>query len=620
MVTFETLKFDNLALRRLPIDKESRNYVRTVHDACFSRVMPTPLESPKLVAVSEGAMALLDLPSTEFERKDAAELLCGNKLLAGSEPAAHCYCGHQFGHFAGQLGDGAAMYLGEVINQKGERWEIQLKGSGLTPYSRSADGRKVLRSSIREFLCSEAMYYLSVPTTRAGTCVTSATEVSRDMFYDGHPKNEKCSVILRIAPTFLRFGSFEIFKTLDQFTGRVGPSVGRTGILHQLLNYAVETFFPEIFATCGTDQEQMYMEFFKEVVKKTAILVAKWQCVGFCHGVLNTDNMSILGLTLDYGPFGFMDRFDPDHICNTSDDGGRYTYIKQPEICLWNLQKFAEAIQGAVPLSKTLPLLDTYSVEYEKCFLEEMRSKFGLLREELQVDKDLITSFYDAMETTGADFTRSFRCLSTLCVPGHAEHEASKDALKAKLLLCCSRYDDMMAHLKNQSSRTDFQLFLMLSQSNPELLEMLGKGATAKERVMAQVKKGKELSNMTAEDMDRRNARVWTDWIEKYCSRLTVEAKGQDDLQKFQEQRVQLMNSHNPRFVLRNHIAQRAIDMAEKGDYSEVQKVLKILQRPYSDNPLDLSGAEVCPRKFDESFYEGKNLLGAVPLKVSCSS
>ncbi|KAM7284912.1 protein adenylyltransferase SelO, mitochondrial [Ixodes scapularis] len=617
MTTFETLKFDNLALRRLPIDTESRNYVRTVRGACFSRVMPTPLKSPEMVVVSEDAMLLLDLDRAQFERSDAAEYFSGNKLLPGSEPAAHCYCGHQFGYFSGQLGDGAAMYLGEVINQKGERWEIQLKGAGLTPYSRSADGRKVLRSSIREFLCSEAMHHLGIPTTRAGTCISSETLVSRDMFYDGHPKDEKCSVILRIAPTFLRFGSFEIFKTLDQFTGRVGPSVGRKDILIQLLDYSVETFFPKIYLEHGNDKEKMYIEFFKEVIKSTASLVAKWQCVGFCHGVLNTDNMSILGLTLDYGPFGFMDRFNPDHICNTSDDGGRYTYIKQPEICLWNLRKFAEAIQGAVPLSKTLPLLDAYSLEYENCFLAEIRNKFGLFQKDPAEDKVLITSFYDAMEATGADFTRSFRCLSTLCVPGHDQHESSKDALKAALLSCCSTHSDLMTHFRTLSSTRDFQLFLILSQSNPELLEQLGKGVLAKERIMAQIEKGKELKDMTAEEMEKKNAQVWTEWIEKYSRRLAAEAKDHSDLQGLQEQRVQLMNSHNPRFVLRNHVAQRAIDMAEKGDYSEVRKVLKILQHPYSDNPL---GLKVCPAEFDEGFYEGRYSLSAAPLRVSCSS
>nr|XP_037279416.1 protein adenylyltransferase SelO, mitochondrial-like [Rhipicephalus microplus]XP_037279417.1 protein adenylyltransferase SelO, mitochondrial-like [Rhipicephalus microplus] len=620
MSTLETLRFDNLALRTLPVDKETRNYVRTVSGAVFSRVSPAPLESPAMVVFSDDAMMLLDLPASELQRKDAAEYFSGNKLLPGSETAAHCYCGHQFGYFAGQLGDGAAMYLGEVINHKGERWEIQLKGAGLTPYSRSADGRKVLRSSLREFLCSEAMHYLGVPTTRAGTCVTSSTTVSRDMFYDGHPKNEKCSVILRIAPTFLRFGSFEIFKTLDSSTGRVGPSVGRKDILLQLLNYAIETFFPEVHHSCGDDREQMYVEFFKDVVKKTAHLVAKWQCVGFCHGVLNTDNMSILGLTIDYGPFGFMERFDPDHICNTSDDGGRYTYIKQPEICLWNLRKFAEAIQSAVPLSKTLPCLDLYASEYETCFLGGMRRKLGILKKELVEDKDLVTSFYDTLERTGADFTRSFRCLSTLAVPGHPDHEPSKESLLSQLLSCSSSHAELSDHLKAQAGSRDFQLFLILSRNNPELLEQLGKGALAKERIMAQIEKTKELKEMSAEDFEARKKKMWADWIEAYCKRLMADVEGVKDLQDLQQDRVDVMNSNNPRFVLRNYIAQQAIDAAEKGDYSEARKVLKILQHPFSDDPLELKGKQVCPAVFDEGFYEGRHALSAAALRVSCSS
>ncbi|KAH8024516.1 hypothetical protein HPB51_025143 [Rhipicephalus microplus] len=365
MSTLETLRFDNLALRTLPVDKETRNYVRTVSGAVFSRVSPAPLESPAMVVFSDDAMMLLDLPASELQRKDAAEYFSGNKLLPGSETAAHCYCGHQFGYFAGQLGDGAAMYLGEVINHKGERWEIQLKGAGLTPYSRSADGRKVLRSSLREFLCSEAMHYLGVPTTRAGTCVTSSTTVSRDMFYDGHPKNEKCSVILRIAPTFLR---------------------------------------------------------------------------------------------------------------------------------------------------------------------------------------DLVTSFYDTLERTGADFTRSFRCLSTLAVPGHPDHEPSKESLLSQLLSCSSSHAELSDHLKAQAGSRDFQLFLILSRNNPELLEQLGKGALAKERIMAQIEKTKELKEMSAEDFEARKKKMWADWIEAYCKRLMADVEGVKDLQDLQQDRVDVMNSNNPRY------------------------------------------------------------------------
>ncbi len=248
---------------------------------------------------------------------------------------------------SGQLGDGAAMYLGEVVNSKGERWELQFKGAGKTPYSRQADGRKVLRSSLREFLCSEHMHSLGVPTTRAGTIVASSeSQVVRDPFYAGEPIMEKCSVITRLAPTFLRFGSFEIVKPRDATTGRSGPSPNRKDITELMLKHTISTYFPSIAAQYPKDDQAVarYTAFFREVVKRTAELVAHWQCVGWCHGVLNTDNMSIVGVTIDYGPYGFMDFYNPDYICNGSDDGGRYSYAKQPEMCKWNCGKFAEAI------------------------------------------------------------------------------------------------------------------------------------------------------------------------------------------------------------------------------------------------------------------------------------
>eukprot|EP00195_Chlamydomonas_chlamydogama_P001982 CAMPEP_0202917096 /NCGR_PEP_ID=MMETSP1392-20130828/70188_1 /ASSEMBLY_ACC=CAM_ASM_000868 /TAXON_ID=225041 /ORGANISM="Chlamydomonas chlamydogama, Strain SAG 11-48b" /LENGTH=354 /DNA_ID=CAMNT_0049609735 /DNA_START=89 /DNA_END=1150 /DNA_ORIENTATION=+ len=350
--TLETLNFDNLSLKALPVDT-GPNETRTVPGACFSRI-PTlsPLQSPKLVSASVEALQLLDIGPDQVQRPEFVEFMAGNTQLPGSEPAAHCYAGHQFGFFSGQLGDGAAMYLGEVVNALGERWEMQLKGSGLTPYSRAADGRKVLRSSVREFLASEAMFHLGIPTTRAGSVVSSDSRIDRDPYYDGRVVAERCSVVLRIAPTFLRFGSFEIFKPTDKTTGRAGPSVGREAeMLPTMLDHLVRTYLSTIWVTHQGDslqpgpssrREDMYLDMYKEVLLRTASLAASWQAVGFCHGVLNTDNMSVLGLTLDYGPYGFMESFDPDHICNGSDDSGRYDYKGQPDICRWNCEKFAE--------------------------------------------------------------------------------------------------------------------------------------------------------------------------------------------------------------------------------------------------------------------------------------
>eukprot|EP00741_Cyanophora_paradoxa_P024209 tig00021745_g23381.t1 len=437
----DAIHFDNRVLRELFIDEEMSNYIRQVRGANFSRVHPTPVENPRLVASSSDALKLIDLDGAD--EADLAEFFSGNKVPEGAEPAAHCYVGYQFGSFAGQ-GDGAAMYLGEVVNGRGERWEIQMKGAGLTPYSRSADGRKVLRSSVREFLCSEAMHYLGVPTTRAGTVVTSDSRVTRDILYlrptprtagpphplipllssaasdrlylptNGNVIRERASVVLRIAPTFLRFGSFEIFLPADdarpttplprgarsrysrdppalrapalllylappppppfpppfslltcggQYTGRQGPSFGlEATMLPKMLDFTIASYYPEIHARHAAKGEagrkEMVLDFYREVVERTARLAAHWQAVGWAHGVLNTDNMSILGVTIDYGPYGFLDAFSDDFVPNGSDDRGRYAYKNQPAVCKWNCAKLLRAgffAPRPLPNSSSLP-------------------------------------------------------------------------------------------------------------------------------------------------------------------------------------------------------------------------------------------------------------------------
>ncbi|KAG5267316.1 hypothetical protein AALO_G00220390 [Alosa alosa] len=437
----ERLAFNNVVLRTLPVDSSREPGSRTVKGACFSRVTPQSLDNPKFVAVSEPALSLLGLSAEDVLRDShGAEYLSGSKLMPGSEPAAHCYCGHQFGQFAGQLGDGAVCYLGEV-ESRGQnhdnpcgRWEIQVKGAGLTPYSRQSDGRKVLRSSIREFLCSEAMFALGVPTTRAGSLVTSDTYVMRDVFYSGNPQPERCSVVLRIAPTFIRFGSFEIFHPVDDFTNRQGPSVGRHDIRAQLLDYVIETFYPNIQKS-HSDRKERNAAFFKEVSMRTAKLVALWQSVGFCHGVLNTDNMSILGLTIDYGPFGFMDRFDPEFACNASDKRKRYTYEAQPYVCRWNLVRLAEALGKELQGSQAGAILDDYMPMYERFYMANMRKKLGLLQREEPEDQELVEDLLGTMYNTGADFTNTFRLLSQVPWPMEGEAEEATVERVVGLLL-----------------------------------------------------------------------------------------------------------------------------------------------------------------------------------------
>ncbi|KAM3870073.1 selenoprotein O1 [Diretmus argenteus] len=593
----ERLNFDNIALRKLPLDPSVEPGVRTVKGACFSRVRPTPLTRPRFVCVSGEALALLGLSGEEVLTDPLGpEYLSGSKVMPGSQPAAHCYCGHQFGHFAGQLGDGAACYLGEVTVPDGQspellrenpsgRWEIQVKGAGLTPFSRQADGRKVLRSSIREFLCSEAMFSVGVPTTRAGSVVTSDSKVVRDIFYSGHPRHERCSVVLRIAPTFLRFGSFEIFKRADELTGRQGPSYGRDEIRGQMMDYVIEMFYPEIQQN-HPDRVERNVAFFREVVLRTARLVALWQCVGFCHGVLNTDNMSILGLTLDYGPYGFMDRFDPDFICSSSDNSGRYSYQAQPAICRWNLGKLAEALAPELPPDRAEAVMEEYMDLYNGFYLGNMRKKLGLLKKEEPEDEMLITELLQTMHNTGADFTNTFRSLSQISCPSDGEGEGEEIVKQAAALLLeqCASIEELKAANKPTMDPRELAMLLSMAQSNPLLFQMVSDRGTIA-RQLEKLSKLKDLTGTNQEGLRIKQADDWTLWITRYRKRLARELEGQSDVQAAQEERVRVMDSTNPRVVLRNYIAQNAIEAAENGDFSEVQRVLKVLQKPFSSLP-----------------------------------
>ncbi|KAJ3596827.1 hypothetical protein NHX12_003227 [Muraenolepis orangiensis] len=601
----ERLKFDNVVLRRLPLDSSEEPGVRSVKGACFSILSrPQPVVNPRFVAVSGRALSLLGLDGPESVTGDplGAEYLSGSRVLPGSQLAAHCYCGHQFGQFAGQLGDGAACYLGEVkappaVDRRGApdqppllpgqenpsgRWEIQLKGAGKTPFSRQADGRKVLRSSIREFLCSEAIFALGIPTTRAGSVVTSDTRVIRDIHYDGNPLNERCSMVFRIAPTFLRFGSFEIFKPADETTERQGPSYGHDHIRGQMLDYVIETFYPEIQQN-HTDRVERNVAFFREVTLRTARLVSQWQCVGFCHGVLNTDNMSILGLTLDYGPFGFMDRFDPDFICNTSDNSGRYSYQAQPAVCGWNLGKLAEALAPELPPHRAEAVLEEYMDLYNGFYLGTMRKKLGLLQKEEPEDETLITTLLQTMHNTGADFTATFRSLGLIPCPAEGEEGVVQEATDLLLKQCTSLKELRLANKPSMDPR-ELAMLLSMAQGNPRLFQMISDQKTIA-RQLEKLGKTQELAKINQQELRAKQAEEWTSWIVSYRKRLARELEGQNNVQEVLEDRLRAMNSANPRVVLRNYIAQNAIEAAENGDFSEVQRVLKVLEDPFSAGP-----------------------------------
>src|SRR5688572_3333854 len=326
------LAFQNEFVRQLPADPVPLNRPRPVRNAAYTRVEPTPVAAPRLLAWSDRLGEELGIARPAQPDGPEAEVLAGNRVLSGMQPYAARYGGHQFGHWAGQLGDGRAITLAEMIAADGTRQELQLKGAGLTPYSRTADGRAVLRSSIREFLCSEAMHHLGVPTTRALSLVGTGELVERDMFYDGHPEMEPGAVVCRVAPSFIRFGNFEL-----------PASRGDTALLKQLVDFCIRRDFPRL-AGIG-DEPTRYAAWFEDVCVRTAVMIAHWMRVGFVHGVMNTDNLSILGLTIDYGPYGWIDNYDPDWTPNTTDmQHRRYRFGQQPQVAYWNLGRLAGAL------------------------------------------------------------------------------------------------------------------------------------------------------------------------------------------------------------------------------------------------------------------------------------
>eukprot|EP01100_Stratorugosa_tubuloviscum_P011146 TRINITY_DN4912_c0_g1_i1.p1 TRINITY_DN4912_c0_g1~~TRINITY_DN4912_c0_g1_i1.p1 ORF type:complete len:626 (+),score=256.73 TRINITY_DN4912_c0_g1_i1:73-1950(+) len=604
--TLETLNFNNLAIKELPTDTTFNENQRTTPGVCFCRVNPTHVKTPSLVAFSEDTLKLLDLQISETTRPEFILYFSGNLILPGSEPSAHCYCGHQFGYFSGQLGDGATMYLGEIINQKGVRWEIQFKGAGKTPYSRTADGRKVLRSSLREFLCSEANFYLGIPTTRAGTIVTSDSYTERDIFYTGNIIQERCTIISRVAPTFLRFGSFEICKSKDKESGRTGPSAGFADkIIPILANYTIKNFYPEIWSKHVNDTtdfnnieslQNCYKEFFTEIVTRTAKLVAHWQTIGFCHGVLNTDNMSIVGVTIDYGPFGFMENFDPNYICNGSDNGGRYSYKEQPTICQWNCQKLAEALGPILPLSITQPIFITFMQQYENYFHTFMLQKLGLTSINIENDKKLISDLFILMEKISIDFTNFFRNLSKFEITQINEINqlsVENQSLIDYFISQCASIELLKSKCKPSIPREKLAQLISIARSQPEFLSLLG---VSPELILSEMRKTEnfqKMAQLTTEQQLVTNRNLLINWLNQYKIRLFEEFENSKlSIEQFQLNKIKMMNSVNPKFILRNWVAQNAIKAAEKGDYNLTIETLQVLKVPFDE------GEEAIQQKF----------------------
>ncbi len=504
---FENLKFDNSFVRELPADPKTDNSLRQVTGACYSLVKPTPVAKPELVAYSKEVAALLDM-STELCESDLfTQVFSGNRVLEEMRPYAMCYGGHQFGNWAGQLGDGRAINLGEVLNSAGQRYTLQLKGAGVTPYSRSADGLAVLRSSVREFLCSEAMHHLGVPTTRALSLVLTGEEVMRDMFYDGHPQLEPGAIVCRVAPSFIRFGSFQL-----------PAAQGDTDTLRRLVDYVIRNDFPEL----GEPGKEVYLRWFEEVCRRTAEMIVHWQRVGFVHGVMNTDNMSILGLTIDYGPYGWLEDYDPDWTPNTTDaQGRRYRYGHQPQIAMWNLVQLANAL---VPLiDDTTPLeesLQVYPATFHESWQNTMAAKLGIKSFRGEDDKALVDDLMELLRQVETDMTIFYRQLAKL----------------------------------------NTELADVAGASNDALLQVL------------------QMSYYREEELDDNYRDNIGSWLRRYIQRVQEDGRTN-------EERATAMNSVNPKYVLRNYLAQVAIDQSEQGDHTLVNELLEVLRNPYDEQP-----------------------------------
>jgi uncharacterized protein YdiU (UPF0061 family) len=401
LASLDNLVFDNRFIRELPGDPETANFRRPVVDACYSRVSPAKAAAPQLVAYSREVADLLDLSPELCASDDFIRVFAGNRLARGMEPFAMCYGGHQFGFWAGQLGDGRAINLGEVISRRGERWVLQLKGAGPTPYSRNADGLAVLRSSIREFLCSEAMHHLGVPTTRALSVVLTGEQVIRDMFYDGNPRPEPGAIVCRVSPSFIRFGNFQILAAR-----------GEIDLLRRFVDYTIRVDFPHL----GEPSPAVYADWFLEVCRKTAEMIVHWQRVGFVHGVMNTDNMSILGLTIDYGPYGWLDNYDPHWTPNTTDaDQRRYRFGQQPQIAYWNLGQLANALFPVFGEAEPLEAgMSAYAVTFDREWQRMMAGKLGIADHRPETDEALISELLVLLQKAETDMTLFFRRLAYL--------------------------------------------------------------------------------------------------------------------------------------------------------------------------------------------------------------
>lgn len=510
------LEFSNRFTTELRADPVAVNRRRQVRGAHFSRVEPTQPSAPALVAYSAEMVHELGLKDEiDLESRTASdqfvEVFTGARTLPGMEPYAMVYGGHQFGNWAGQLGDGRAMALGEVHTPGGHHLTLQLKGAGPTPYSRTADGMAVLRSSIREFLCSEAMHHLGIPTTRALSLTLTGDKVVRDMLYDGNPAPEPGAVVCRVSPAFIRFGSFELPASRDEVDE-----------LRQLADFTIRHHYAHLVPDDDVLGPEVYAAFYREVAERTADMIVDWMRVGFVHGVMNTDNLSILGETIDYGPYGWLEDYDPHWTPNTTDRAHRrYRYGQQPAIGQWNLAQLGNALMPLVEdVALLQPVLDGYVDRYTVGFRSMMANKLGLLVPDSDDTADLdelVSELTRVLQLAETDMTIFFRRLPS--IPSGSQ-----------------------------------------GSSDDELIEPLSDAYYVESQLTGAVR-----------------SEVAT-WIRRYLDAVA------DDARPDNERRA-AMDAVNPLYVLRNYLAQLAIDESEQGDHSMVWELLDVLRNPYTEQP-----------------------------------
>lgn len=491
------IKISDTFNTELPSDPITDNTRRQVKNACFSFVTPKIPGNPSRLHITKDLAEELGLSTSDIESTELFNIVNGTTVYPNTNPYAMCYGGHQFGNWAGQLGDGRAINLFE-IETEGKRWSLQLKGAGETPYSRTADGLAVLRSSIREHLCSEAMYHLGVPSTRSLSLSLTGDSVLRDVMYNGNAAYEKGAVVCRVAPSFIRFGNFQIFASRND-----------KQTLQKLVDYTIKYFYPEIDVT----SETRVADFFNAVLDRTLDMIIEWQRVGFVHGVMNTDNMSILGLTLDYGPYGWLEGYDKSWTPNTTDrQHKRYKYGNQPSIALWNLYQLANSLvfltEDPKPFEESL---ERYKQEIASKYVDMMRSKLGLTDKE-ETDTELTSQLESNLELSETDMTIFFRRLS--------------DINKTDNTVTCLQ----VVH------------------------DAFYKPTEIKDDILV----------------------TWQEWFSLYTTRLQSETL--TDLE-----RKENMNAVNPKYVLRNYMAQLAIDKADTGEYNLIHELYNVLKSPYAE-------------------------------------